>query len=168
MTSALTTFKRTLRHLTMTRWRMRAHFSEAAMQAITAAVRDSEQRHGGEIRVAIEADWPLAELWQKTTPRQRAVQVFAQLHVWDTAHRNGVLIYLCLADRDVEIVADRGLDSVVSAQEWEQVCRRIEQACAQGQYQAALCEAVRDTGELIARRYPAKDRNEQPDRPVLL
>jgi uncharacterized membrane protein len=155
-------------HLIMTRWQLRRCFSERVLDAITTAVQTSEQQHGGEIRVAVEAEWPLSVLWRGLTPRERAVQVFAQLHVWDTTQRNGVLIYISLADRDVEVVADRGLDQLISAQEWQGVCQRLEQAFRQGRYQAAMCDAIHDIGVLMARAYPRADRNEQPDRPVLL
>jgi uncharacterized membrane protein len=152
----------------MSRWCMRRRFPESVLLAISDAVRASEQRHGGEIRVAIEADLPLRALLREITPRQRALEVFGLLGVWDTAARNGVLIYLCLADRDVEIVADRGLHGAVSDGEWAEVCTQLQRACAAGQYQQGVCAAIAAAGLLIGRQYPAADRNEQPDRPVLL
>jgi len=159
---------RWFRHLTMTRWQLRRRFPESALQAITEAVRASEHTHGGEIRVAIEGDWHVAALWRDITPRQRALQLFSELQVWDTAQRNGVLIYLSLADRDVEIIADRGLNDCVAAAEWRAVCQNMETALARGEYQSATCEAVVQVGALLARTFPHADRNEQPDRPVLL
>ncbi|MFT3752588.1 MAG: TPM domain-containing protein [Paludibacter sp.] len=165
---ASTILRRCWRHLSMTDWRLRQTFPEPVLDAITRSVSASEQLHGGEIRVVIEADWPLMALLRGVTPRQRALEVFALQSVWDTRQRNGVLIYLCLAERDVEIVADRGLESVVSPDEWSAVCRQIETACAAGRHEQALCAAVAAVGQLLARAYPQADRNEQRDRPVLL
>jgi TPM domain len=159
-------FKRYWRHLWMSPWRLHRQFPESVLAAITDSVRRSEQVHGGEIRVAIEGDLSLRALWQRVTPRQRALEVFAALGVWDTEQRNGVLIYLCLADKDVEVVADRGLAGV-SAEEWGAVCAQLERAAEAAAYQEALCEAVQSVGQLIGRHYPQADRNQQPDRPVL-
>lgn len=160
--------KRWWRHLNMTRWQFRRAFPAAALQAIGDAVRASESGHGGEIRVAIEADWPSPALLSGLTPRQRALEVFASLSVWDTRARNGVLIYLCLADRDVEIVADRGLSTHVSDAEWAAVCEQLERDCAAGRYGEGMCAAVRTVGALIGRHYAVTDRNELSDAPAVL
>ena len=98
---------RFLRHASTGHWRVRHCFPEPALAAIAAAVKDCEQLHPGEIRFVIEAALPAGALCEGVTPRQRALEVFAQQRVWDTEHNNGVLIYLLLADRAIEIVADR-------------------------------------------------------------
>jgi len=162
------TLSRWWRHLNMTRWHLRRAFPETALQTITETVRRSEQLHGGEIRVAIEAELSLRALLQGQSSRDRALEVFAALGVWDTAARNGVLIYLCLADRQVEIVADRGLQAGVSAAEWAEVCAQLQRDCAAKRYSQGMCAAVSAVGAMIGRRYPVRDRNEQSDRPVLL
>src|SRR5581483_11500504 len=100
---------RFLRHLFFTRWNTRRHFTPEVLAGIEATIRETEALHGGEIRFVVEAALDLAEIVQDIAPRQRALQVFGQLGVWDTEHNNGVLIYLLLADRIVEIVADRGI-----------------------------------------------------------
>lgn len=152
----------------MTRWQLRRAFSEATLQAITDCVARSEQQHGGEIRVAIEAELSTQALWRGRTSRARALEVFAALGVWDTDARNGVLIYTCLADRVVEIVADRGLQSRVSDAQWADICGQLQRDFAAGKYQQGMCDAVAAVGRLLAQHYPAVDRNEQSDRPVLL
>lgn len=152
----------------MTRWQSRHAFPPHALQAITESVRLSEQQHGGEIRVAIEADLSASRLWQRQAPRARALEIFASLGVWDTQARNGVLIYLCLADRDVEIVADRGLHAKVTDAQWAEVCKQLQSDCAAHQFQQGVCNAVINVGRLIGAYYPVTDRNEQPDRPVML
>lgn len=138
------------------------------MSAIERAITDTEKTHGGEIRIALEASLDPAELFSGLTPRQRALQVFAQLGVWDTELNNGVLIYVLWADRDVEIVADRGYNGRVTAQEWSDVCQRMEQLFSQGAASQAVIAGIQAAGALIARHFPAVDRNELPDRPVVL
>jgi uncharacterized membrane protein len=159
---------RLTRHIFMPRRSLRRAFDEAALSAIEKAITDTEKTHGGEIRVAIEASLDPGELFSDLTPRQRAVQAFAQLGVWDTELNNGVLIYVLWADHDVEIVADRGFNGRVSAQEWSDVCHQMEQLFSQQAAAAALISGIQAAGGLISRHFPAVDRNELPNRPVLL
>lgn len=152
----------------MPRRSLRRAFDDAALAAIEQAITDTEKTHGGEIRVALEASLEPGELFSDPTPRERALQAFAQLGVWDTEMNNGVLIYVLWADRDVEIVADRGFNGRVSAPEWSDVCHRMERLFSQGEAASAVISGIQATGLLIARHFPAVDRNELPDRPVVL
>jgi uncharacterized membrane protein len=160
--------KRLLRHLCVTPWHLRRRFPARTLEAVAAVVKEGERNHGGEIRVAIEADLPLRTLLSGQTSRERAIQVFSELRVWDTAARNGVLIYLCLADRVIEIVADRGFDGRVRAEQWLAVCREMEEQLRAARYEAAVTNAVLAVSKLIAPHFAKADRNELPDRPALL
>jgi uncharacterized membrane protein len=104
------------------------------------------------------------------TARQRAVQVFSLLGVWDTEENNGVLIYLLLADRDLEIVADRGVHRLVGDEGWEPIARRMEAALQAGRFEQGIVDGITAVGELLAMHYPRRDgdRNELPDRPIIL
>ncbi len=161
-------FSRLARHIFMPRRGLRRAFDEAALASIEKAISATEKTHGGEIRVALEASLEPAELFSDLTPRERALQAFSQLGVWDTELNNGVLIYVLWADHDVEIVADRGFNGRVSAQQWSDVCHRMEQLFSQGAAAQAMVAGIQAAGALIARHFPAADRNELPDRPVLL
>lgn len=161
---------RVLRHLTTTRWRLRRDFPDSVLADIEAAIRAGEQSHGGEIRFAIETCLEARQLWAGTTARQRAASLFAGLGVWNTAANNGVLIYLLLAERDIEIVADRGLDGLVTPAEWESACRCMETEFRAGHYRDGALAGISRVSELLTRHFPrlAGDRNELPNRPVLL
>lgn len=159
---------RLLRHFAAPGWSVRRAFDAATLQAIEQAISDTERSHGGEIRFAVEASAHPFDLMRGVTPRQQAMQAFARLGVWDTAANNGVLIYVAWADRDVEIVADRGFNGLVSVQEWAEVCRRMEQSFAHGSPRQAVVDGIRAAGVLIARHFPATDRDELPNRPALL
>ena len=108
-------FLRLMRHIATTRWSTRRHFTPAVRAAIERAIAECEAHHAGEIRFVVETAFDLPELWHDLPARQRAVQLFGQLGVWDTAHNNGVLIYVLMADRVVEIVADRGIAARIAA-----------------------------------------------------
>ncbi len=161
---------RALRHLFATRWGTRRRFPETTLAAIEAAVREVESRHAGEIRFAVETALDLPELWSGLSARERALQVFGELGVWDTAGNNGVLVYVLVADRDVEIVADRAIAARVSTAEWDAVCREVDDQYRAGRFTEGSIAAVHAVGRLLARHFPATggDRDEQPNQPVLL
>jgi len=145
-------------------------FPGNAFSRIEHAIRKSEERHGGQIRFAVEAALHPAQLWRGTTARSRAIAVFSELGVWDTEHNNGVLVYLLLAERDVEIVADRGFNGKVAAGEWEAVCRRMEAALGEGRHADAVIAGIEALSQIVARHFPPApgERNELPDKPAVL
>jgi len=159
---------RLVRHFLMTRWRVQSTFPERTLQAIENAIAAAEKSHGGEIRFAVEGELHTFDLLRNLSARARAAQVFGRLGVWDTACNNGVLIYVLLADRAVEIVADRGFRENVSDAEWTQVCRVMEQAFRSGEFQRGVIDGIAAIGKLIARNYPTRDADELPNRPALL
>jgi uncharacterized membrane protein len=132
---------------------------------------ESERSHGGEIRVCVEAGLPLSYLWRDATARERALALFGKLRVWDTDGNNGVLIYLLLAEHQIEIVADRGLSQLMSAAQWRDLVDRMAQAFKAGQFETGLNAAIDEVDRLLARHFPlpegAVNPNELPNAPVL-
>lgn len=161
---------RMLRHLFALRWRTRRLFPPEVLADIEGVIQEIESRHSGEVRFVVETAFELPELWQDLPPRRRAADLFGRLGVWDTAENNGVLIYVLLADHDVEILADRGISSRVSPHEWEQVCRDIEGHYRAGRFRQGSVAGVRAVGALLARHFPSgrAGSNELPNQPVLL
>ena len=161
---------RLLRHLATSRWLVRRRFPASSLAAIEAAIAASERRHAPEIRFAIEGALHPRAILHGLTPRDRAIAVFSELRVWDTEHNTGVLIHLLLADRSVEIVADRGVAGKVDPVEWERICRGMEAHLREGRYEAGALAGIRATSDLLARHFPARGPHggEQPDRPVVL
>ena len=161
---------RVLRHLFATRWGTRRRFTKAVLARIERALAQVESRHAGELRFAIETAFDLPDLWYGITPRQRALQVYGHLGVWDTEGNNGVLIYVLMADRDVEIVADRAIAARVPQTEWDAVCREMEGHFRAGRFAEGSEAGIVGIGRLLAGHFPGGtgDRNEQPNRPVLL
>jgi uncharacterized membrane protein len=141
------------------------------LQRLTARLAASEKRHSGEIRIFVEAGLPVSYLLRDATPRERAVAMFGKLGVWDTEHNNGVLIYLLLAERAIEIVADRGLSRRVDAGEWQRIVGRMGDTFKQGRVEEGLTQALDEVSALLVAHFPLApgkaDRNELPDEPVL-
>ncbi len=165
---------RLIRHAAASHWRTRMLFPKATLDAIEQAVARAERTHAGEIRFAVETSLAPLHILNETTARARALEVFARLRVWDTEHNNGVLIYVQLADRGVEIVADRGFRGTVGAAEWETVCRLMEEHFKAGRFEAGSVAGVDAVAALLARHFPAGHgqplsmHNQLPDRPTLL
>jgi len=157
-------------HLLLPDWWRRRVFTAADLAAIATAVAASETRHRGELRFVVEASLSPGALWRDQTPRQRAAEVFAAQGVWDTAENSGILIYLLLAEHRVEILADRGIAARVPQDEWDALCRDMEQAFRGGRWRQGAVAAVERAGELLATHFPAgaDNPNELPDSPVLL
>jgi len=161
------------RHVATDHRSVRRVFPETAMAAIERAIAAGEARHRGQVCVAIEAALPPARVLRRVTPRERALEVFGLLRVWDTEENAGVLLYLLLADRDVEIVADRGIHRLVGDAEWEAVCRALEEDFRVGRHADGVVRAVERVSSLLATHFPATAEgarygNELPDRPAIL
>jgi uncharacterized membrane protein len=160
-----------MRHLLSPAWLSRVRFPAASLDAVEAAIREGESTHDGEVCFAVEAALDLADLWRGKTARERAREVFAELGVWDTAANNGVLIFVLLAERDVEIVADRGAAARISSQAWEAACHAMEAHFREGRFAEGAVAGVRAVSALLAEHFPATgDRpsaNELRDRPLV-
>ncbi len=162
--------KRMLRHLMIPTWLVKRRFPEPLLAQVEAAIRASESLHRGEIGFAIEGGLDVPELLRGVSPRQRAMDAFASLGIWDTEENTGVLVYIQYADRAVEIVADRGITRHVAPEEWQAICRALEVRFREKDYAAGCAAAVTAIGELIAAHFPKTDGNpnELPNRPVIL
>jgi uncharacterized membrane protein len=141
------------------------------VQRLQQRVAASERRHSGEIRVCVEAGLPLSYLWRGLSARDRALTMFGKLRVWDTAHNNGVLIYLLLAEHAIEIVADRGLNDQVSAAQWSAIVATMREAFRAGRHEQGLSAAI-DAVDAALRQHFAlspgqANLNELPDEPDL-
>ena len=161
--------QRILKHLLTTDGQVARAFPASALDAIEAAIKDSESEHAGEIRFVVEAALDGRPLFRGQSPQDRALEVFALTRVWDTEHNNGLLIYLLLADQAVEIVADRGIHARVGADAWREVCQRMEAAFRQSNYESGVIAGVQAVTQHLAQHFPAgAGANELPDRPLLI
>jgi uncharacterized membrane protein len=172
MPGLFATLSRIWRHRWVDEAEVRRVLPAALLGRLTQRVAASEQRHSGEVRICVEAGLPLSYLWRGAAARQRAVMLFGKLRVWDTEHNNGVLIYLLLAERAIEIVADRGISSRVNAAEWNAMTQRMGAAFREARFEDGLTQALGEVSALLVEHFPRadgeRDRNELPDEPVVL
>ncbi|MES2918551.1 MAG: TPM domain-containing protein [Pseudomonadota bacterium] len=161
---------RLLKHLLHTTFATRRAFPAPVQEAIRQAVAEGEYGHRGEIRFVIEGDWPLADVLAGKPVRERALEIFGLTRVWDTADNTGVLIYVLLCEHQVEILADRGLNTVAGSETWAEVCSALTAAFHGGRYEEGAVQAVRSVADLLRRHFPAEGENpnELPDLPLIL
>ena len=162
--------KRISKHLIEHRWRVRRIFPREVLAVIEQAIRAGEATHSGQVRFVVEGALDGAPLFRNQPARERALDIFSRLRIWDTAHNNGVLIYLLLADRDVEIIADRGIDARVGAAGWETICKAMETDFRAGNFARGVIQGIDAVSRQLAAHFPrhGAGRNELPDAPVVM
>ncbi|OAH96781.1 TPM domain-containing protein [Methylomonas methanica] len=162
---------RFIKHIFSGPWRVRLAFPKHSLQAIETEIAASETSHLGEIRFVVESALEIGELLQGVTPRQRALEVFSQCRIWDTERNTGVLIYLLLADRDVEIVADRGINARVGEAVWTRICMGMEVQFKAGRFEQGVVEGIAQITAQLQQHFPASaldNPNEIPNAPITL
>ena len=169
-------------------WQVHSHFSNMAMHNIEYAIKTAENTHLGEIRFVVESGLHPMEILGKKTPKKRALELFGRFNIWDTEFNTGVLIYLLLADRDVEIVADRGIHQHVGNDGWAHICHQMELKFRHGEFEAGVLQGIAAISQHLQQHFPAgaipasqialtkrakkpakpKKKNEIPDSPIIL
>ncbi len=161
---------RWLRHALTPPWRWRVAFSKDTLSEISLAIQKSERQHGGELRFVVENTLASGKIWQGISARQRGIELFAQLGVWDTEANSGVLIYLLLADREVHIIADRGIAKQVGQAQWDAIAAAMQSAFAQRDFKTGALHGIAAISDLLVEHFPATadKENELPDYPVII
>lgn len=170
---------RWLQHGWLGAGRARRVLSLQAVQRLTDHIVASERRHSGEVCLCVESSLPLPCVWPPVADhalpqvlRQRALSWFGQMRVWDTQHNNGVLIYLQLTERRLEIVADRGLNGKVTPTQWSALIDSLAEQLRQGQFEAGLHAALDGVTALLEAHFPVDPHqpnpNELPDAVVVV
>jgi uncharacterized membrane protein len=161
---------RFIKHMLSHPWQVKSRFSPDALRNIEKVISATEKVHAGEIRLVVEAGLHPYEILCKKTPKKRAIELFGRLNIWDTEHNNGVLIYLLLADRDVEIVGDRGIDKYVGHDGWEQICREMEALFRKAEFEAGVLQGIAHISAHLEKHFPQNgaSKNEVSNKPIVM
>jgi uncharacterized membrane protein len=162
--------RRISKHLLEHNWRVRRIFTPEVLTTIERTIKGGEATHSGQVRFVVEGALDGKPLFRDQPARERALDVFSQLRIWDTAHNNGVLIYLLLADRNVEIIADRGIDARVGRAGWEKICQAMETDFKAGNFAGGVVRGIEAVSRQLAAHFPRAGggKNELPDAPVVM
>ena len=165
------TLKRLFKHRWMDDSDLRRALPAEALERLKARVAASEARHSGEIRFCVEAGLPMHYLLRNASARERAVSMFGKLRMWDTAQNNGVLIYLLLAERRIELVADRGINAHVDTAAWQAMVAHMSDAFKAGRFEDGLTQALEEVSAVLVQHFAmqsgAVDQNELPNTVVI-
>ena len=158
------------KHLLEHHWRARRVFPKPVLTLIEQAIKAGEATHSGQVRFVVEGALDGKPLFSNQSARERALDIFSHLRIWDTAHNNGVLIYLLLADRDVEIVADRGIDAKVGAAGWQKICAAMEADFRADNFSGGVIKGIQAVSRELATYFPRQGAgpNELPDAPIVI
>jgi uncharacterized membrane protein len=154
---------RLLRHRWLDESDTRRALGPEALARIEQRIAQSETRHTGEIRVCVEPGLPLSYLWRGAHARERAIAMFGKLRVWDTEANNGVLIYLLLAEHQIEIVADRGITRHVPPGHWQAIVAGMGSEFRAGRFEPGLLQAIEAVEALLLQHFPQAEGQANPD-----
>lgn len=162
--------RRILKHWRLSPWQARRRFNRALRAAIESAIAASENRHRGELRFVVEGRLSLLQLLRGVTARGRAEQLFERLAIGNTDEQSGILIYVLLAEQQVEIVADRGITAKVAQPQWDALCARITDLFGAGRYREGALAGIDGATRLLCEHFPARTENpnELSDAPLIL
>ncbi len=165
-------WSRFVRHAVASQRGTRELFSPDAMERLQRRIATGEATHRGELRLIVESALPLRKVRRGMNTRQRALDLFGTFRVWDTEENNGVLLYINVADRKLEVVADREAARRIGDPHWQAVCNVAQQAFREGDFERGVTEALESIHRVLATTFPAnidgQRRNELPDAPVVL
>lgn len=162
--------KRLFINLFFPSWKFKKFFPKKALENIELVIRDSEKRHNGELVFLVEVKFPIPLIIKKITPRQRAIELFAKYKVWDTEFNNGVLIYLLLSEKKIEIVADRGITNKIPQQVWDSILERMKINFGKGYFEKGVILGIAEITDILATHFPHSSNkpNELSDKPIII
>jgi len=155
-----------LKHVGTPSWIAHRPFTPGVLKKIEQAVKTSDAaRRRAALRRRSRLASSLPVLQEDHQGKSRGALRAAR--VWDTAHNSGVLIYVQLVDRRIEIVADRGISSKVAQSEWAAICRSMEKSFKEGKFAEGALQAIERITALLAKHFPplGENPNELPDKP---
>lgn len=129
--------------------------SAAERELVERAIGEGEKRTSGEIRVHIEDHIEEDVL-------DHAAFIFEELAMHRTEARNGILVYVCVADRKVAVIGDKGINEAVPEGFWDDVVGVMKLHFVAGQRALGLVEAVHMVAAKLQAFFPLQhdDRNE--------
>lgn len=145
-------------------------FNRGCIERIKLAITSSEVNHSGQIRFVVETSLPLRYILKNKECRNRAIEVFSEQRIWDTEFNNGVLIYLLMSEKSIEIVADRGINAKLDSTFWSEICRDLAYKFGVGDFEQGVLDAISRVDLILRQEFPSGGNaiNELPDSPIIL
>lgn len=144
-------------------------FTETVMRDLESTIEQTEKRHSAQVKLVIDGGLSLPELVRGLPPREKALELFSQLKIWDTEANNGVLLYLSVADHAIEIISDRGICSRLSGSTpWREICDEMVAAFRRDEFKEGIALGIERITTILAEHFPPKEdqKNELSDAPL--
>ncbi|UEG51261.1 TPM domain-containing protein [Ferruginibacter lapsinanis] len=135
-------------------------FSAQDKEQIVEAIRLSEKQTSGEIRVYVESKNPFMD------PIDRAAEIFFELKMQETEHRNAVLLYIAMGHKQLALFADEGIYQKVGAEYWDNAVKNMIAAFTKENISNGIEQCIKQIGETLKEKFPyeaSADKNELPD-----
>lgn len=135
-------------------------FTVEEKQRIVEAVRSTEKRTSGEIRVFVESRCPYMDAVD------RATQVFFRLGMQKTDDRNAVIVYVALKDKQLAVFGDEGIHQKVGNEYWNKEVGDMISSFNKENYADGIRQCIVDIGDALRTHFPFDndtDKNELPD-----
>lgn len=167
----MSTLARLWCHFTTTKGSGKRMFPQQTLMDIQSAIAEGETMHKAEVRLIVEPSLDLSAILANVGSRQRAAELFGLYRIWDTERNCGILIYINLADHQVEIIADRGIAQMISNEHWQSICATMTTGFARGDYHDSAIAGIRQLNELVQQYLPEDDvpqENQLSNQPIML
>lgn len=141
-------------------FKKKTFFSGPDQARIIEAIRIAEKETSGEIRIYVESKNPFMD------PLDRASEIFFQLKMQDTTHRNGVLLYIAMKDHELALYGDEGIHNKVGAAYWNKAVENMIAEFANQHISAGIEQCINQIGQTLKETFPydpSADKNELPD-----
>lgn len=134
----------------------------SAKATLTQAIAQTEVGHRGEVFLVVENTLPL-NIARFHDCRERAIDLFSLYRIWDTADNTGVLVYLNVCERKLEIVADRGINNHVMPTVWQAMCDKAIEDIKADRPVEGLQNLLTDIGQLLRQYYQSSHDHKNTD-----
>lgn len=144
-------------------FKKKTFFSEQDQARIVEAIRIAEKETSGEIRIYVESKNPFMD------PLDRAAEIFFQLKMQNTEHRNGVLLYIAMKDHELALFGDEGIHNKVGAEYWKNAVKNMIAQFANQHIGIGIEQCVLQIGQTLKDTFPYEattDKNQLPDEMV--
>ncbi len=96
---------------------------------------------------------------------EAAITAFYLNGLHRTRDLTGIIIYVSVFERSVQVLADKGINDKVDPKIWDEVVAMVTEGIKSGKPGEALCQGVRRCGEIITEHFPIKhdDTDELPN-----
>ncbi len=135
-------------------------FSAEEQRQIVDAIRQAEKATSGEIRIYVESKNPFVD------PLDRAKEIFFNLKMQETDHRNGVLLYMAMDHHELALFADEGIYQKAGAEYWNNEVKQMVAGFTRDNIGDSIERCILHIGQTLKEKFPYEattDKNELPD-----